>query len=177
MYRKKYGRMTFAAWLNAEMDETSLPMTILGGVLLAAACIAVRWVTGSPHRVILELGIGDLLPPTWVLFLMRLFALFTAGCAFGVVLGNRCSGSVGEKYKGAFWFVLMAVLELCWYPTLLVRGLVLLTVLEAILMTLFAILATISFWRVSRFAGAIQAFHTLWLFYILVLSFTIGFRV
>ncbi len=177
MYRKKYGRMTFAAWLNSEMEQTSLPLTIFCGILLGIACIVVRVVCGGPHRMILELGISKIVPPAWLLFLTRLIAFVAVGCAGGVVLGYRERGRGAEKYKGCMLFALLAVLELCWYPTLFVKGLVFLATLEALAMTFLAILTTISFLRVSKFSGIILIFHTVWVIYLTLLTCAVLFTV
>ena len=177
MYRKKYGRMTFSAWLNAEMEQTSLALAIFCGILLGVACIVVRVVCGGPHRMILELGISKLVPPAWLMFLARLVAFLAAGCAAGVVLGYRERGRVGEKYKGCMFFVLLAALELCWYPTLFIKGLVLLATVEAMAMVFLAVLTTVSFLRVSRFSGIILIFHTIWVIYLMLLTCAVMFTV
>ena len=176
MYRKKYGKMTLSAWLNAEMEQTSLPLAIFGGVLFAAAGIAVRIVSGTPYRVMLELGIADLIPPVWLMSFLRLLSFITAGCAAGLVLGYRERGCYAEKYRGGMLFILMAVLELCWYPTLLVAGLVFLGVVVALLMLALSICVTVCFMKVCRFAGGILILHSVWLAYLVTLTFLIFFR-
>ncbi len=176
MYRKKYGKMTVSAWLNAEMEQTSLPMTIIGGILLAAACIAVRMVSGSPYRMMLELGISDLVPPVWLMSALRFLSFVTIGCAAGLVLGYRERGCYAEKYRGCMLFVLLAVLELCWYPTLFKAGLVFLCLLESIVILVLSVCVTISFLRVSKFSGFILILHNIWLCYLLILAFAVFFR-
>ena len=51
MYRKKYGKMTVSAWLNAEMEQTSLPMTIIGVILLL---LANRKYSDKPYMLVLR---------------------------------------------------------------------------------------------------------------------------
>lgn len=176
MYRKKYGKMTFSAWLNAEMEQTSLPIAIVGGILLAAACIAVRMVSGSPYRMMLELGISDLVPPVWLMSALRFLSFVTIGCAAGLVLGYRERGCYTEKYRGCMLFILLAVVELCWYPTLFGAGLVFLCLLEALLMIFLSICVTVSFLRVCKFSGFILILHNIWLIYLLILTFAVFFR-
>lgn len=176
MYHKKYGKITFSAWLNAELEECSLVMTVFVGLLLAASCIAVRSVSGSPHQMILQLDIKDLLPPVWLLSALRFLAMLTVGCAAGMVLGHKRSACQIEKYKGGMLFVLLAVLELLWYPTLFYWGLLLLTLIECLCMLLLAIAVTACFFKVSRFAGYIMVAHAVWLAYLLILAFAILFR-
>ena len=127
--------------------------------------------------MILELGISRLVPPAWLMLLLRLVGLVAAGCAAGVILGYREKGCGGEKYKGCFWFVLLAVLELCWYPTLFSKGLLLLATLEALAMGLLAVLTTVSFMRVSKFSGIILLLHTVWVIYLLLLTCAVMFTV
>ncbi len=176
MYRKKYGKMTFAGWLNAEMEKTGLGITVAVGVILAVACIAVRISCGGPHEMILALGIADLVPPVWLMSAMRFLSFFTAGCAAGLVLGYKDRSCLVEKYRGGMFFVLLAVLELCWYPTVFGAGLLFLAMLEALIQLFLAIVVTISFFKVSRLAGWIMTLHCVWLSYLMILTFAIFFR-
>lgn len=176
MYRKKYGKMTFSAWLNAEMDQSSLPLTVFVGILLGVACIAVRIVSGSPYRMMLELGISDLVPPVWLMSALRFLSFVIVGCAAGLVLGYRERGCYAEKYRGCMLFVLLAVVELCWYPTLFAAGLVFFCMLEAVVMLALSICVTVSFMRVSKFSGFILILHNVWLIYLLILSIAVFFR-
>ena len=176
MYHKKYGRMTFSAWLNLELQQSSLLLTVFCGAVLAALCVAVGVVTESPYRVILELGIGDLLPPVWLFVSLRFLALFTVGCAAGLMLGNRDVACRAEKYRGGMLFLLMAATELCWYPTLFGGRMVFLCVLEAILMLCLSIAVTACVFRISRLSGWLFLLHSFWLAYLLILTFSVFFR-
>jgi len=177
LYKKKYGKMTVNAWLNAELERSHPILMILIGVLFAAGGIVVRGLVGSPYQRILELSIGDLIPPVWVMVLLWTLSFFMVGSAAGFVLGYRIGGCDGEKYKGCMYFVLLAVLELCWYPTLFGACWVFISLLESILILCVALAVTFSFYRVSKFAGMILLFHDVWLIYMLILNFAIFFRV
>ena len=113
VYKKKYGRITVNAWLNSELERSSPIFMLVCGILFAVGGILVRAFVGSPYRVMLELGIKDMIPPVWLMTFLWTIAFFMAGCAFGFVLCYRWAGCEAEKYKGCMVFVLMAVLELC----------------------------------------------------------------
>ncbi len=176
MHTKRYGKITVNAWLNAELERSSPMLMIVLGVLLTVAAILVRSFVGSPYRTMLALGISDLVPPVWLMTLLWSFAFFTIGAAAGYVLGVRSGGCEGDKYKGGMLFVLLAVAELCWYPTLFGANLVFLSVLEAILILCLSVSVTIVFSRISRFSGMLLFFHDIWLIYMLILNFSVFFR-
>ncbi|MBR2020427.1 MAG: tryptophan-rich sensory protein [Clostridia bacterium] len=176
MYKRKYGKMTVNAWLNSEMERSSPAWMVVAGFLFTVSAIVVRAFVGSPYRTILELGIGEIVPPVWIMTLLWTLSFFTVGCAAGFVLCYRVGGGEGEKYKGGMLFVLLAVLELCWYPTLFGAQLVFLSVLESILILCLAVAVTYSFYRVTKFAGMLLLFHDIWLTYMLILNFSVLFR-
>ena len=168
--------MTLSAYLNMEMEQSSQFLTLLGGFLLLIAAVCVRIICGPPYQMMLQLGISDLIPPVWLMTLLCLASFFLIGCAAGLVLGYRRASVQAEKYKGCLLFVLLAMLELLWYPTLFVKGLVLLSVLEALLMLFLGICVTVSFLKISRFSGTVMIFHDMFLIYLCVLAFAILFR-
>lgn len=176
MYRKRYGRMTTLAWMSAEMRQTSLALAVICGCLCVLAYVIVRCASGTPYAVMLQLGIADLVPPVWLMTLLRFLSFAVAGCAAGLVLGWRERGCGAEKYRGCMLFILLTVLELCWYPTLFVSALVFLALLESILMLCLSVCVTVCFLRVSRLSGVILIFHSVWLVFLLVLTFSIFFR-
>ena len=176
MYKKKYGRMTVNAWLNSELERSNPILMIAIGFLLVISAILVRAFVGSPYRTMMELGISDLVPPVWLMTFLWSVSFFTIGSAAGFVLGYRIRGCDGEKYKGCMLFVVLAVLELCWYPTLFGANLVFLSVLEAVLILCLSVAVTYSFYRISKFAGMILLFHDIWLIYMLILNFSILFQ-
>ena len=168
--------MTVNAWLSAEMERSNHFLMVAVGVLFMIGGIMVRALVGSPYRCILELGIGDIVPPVWLMTLLWSVSFFIVGSAAGFVLGYRSGGCEGEKYKGCMLFVLLAVLELCWYPTLFGANLVFLSVLESIVILCLSVSVTLCFYRVSKYAGMLLLFHNVWLIYMLILNFSIFFR-
>ena len=177
LFKKKYGKITVGAWLNIEMKQSSLGLSIFVGALLMGGGFVVRFLTGSPHMTLLALHVGNIVPPVWLMGLLWSITFFTIGCAAGFILGYRDRGCEVEKYKGGMLFVLLAVLELCWYPTLFVKGLVLLATIEAMAMVFFSILTAVSFLRVSKFSGIILVFHTIWVIYLMLLTCAVMFTV
>ena len=176
MYKKKYGRMTVSAWLNSELERSSPILMIAVGFVLVISAILVRAFVGSPYQTMLALGISDLVPPVWLMTFLWSVSFFVIGSAAGFVLGYRVGGCDGERYKGCMLFVLLAILELCWYPTLFGANLVFLSVLESILILCLSVAITNSFYRISKFAGMLLFFHDIWLVYMLILNFSVLFR-
>lgn len=176
MFKKKYGRITVGAWLNMEMNQSNPILMILLGLLMMVGSILIRFFVGSPHLFLLALNIGDLVPPVWLMSVLWLLSFFVVGCAAGFVLGYKSGGCEVDKYKGGMFFVLFAVLELCWYPTFFGAGMVFLSVLESILILCLALCVTLCFYRVSKFAGMLFLLHDVWLIYMLILNFAVFFR-
>lgn len=176
MFGKRPLKITARAWLSQQTAQTSLILTLIVGGVTLLCYLFVRFLCGAPYRMMLELAISDIVPPVWLFTLLQAVAFFTAGCAAGFVLGYRPVCCLAAKYKGGMLFVLAAAVELCWYPFLFIGGLVVVTLLQSILALALAILTTVSFFRVSSFAGWIFAFHSVWLLYILILSFRIFLR-
>ena len=176
MYKKRYGRMTVSAWLNSELEQSSPALMVVAGLLLLVLGWTVRFGVGAPYRMLLELGVGDIVPSVWLMALLWSIELFPVGCAAGFVLGYRERGCIGEKYKGCMFVLLLALMELLWYPTFFSLGLIFLSVLLSILILCLSVAVTAIFYRISKFAGMILLLHDIWLIYMLVLNFFVLFR-
>ena len=168
--------MTVSAWLNAEMEQSRSALMILGGVLSLGIGVFVRFLVGAPYRMILELGIAELLPPVWLMALLWSVTLFVIGSAGGFVLGYRTCGAEGEKYKGCMFFLLLLFLEMLWYPTFFAVGLVFVSALLSVLILCLSVAVTSCFYRVTKFAGMLLMLHDVWLVYMLSLNIAILFR-
>ena len=176
MHKKQYGKMTVSAWLASEMERSNPFVMLTVGVLPVLAGIPVRIWVGSPYRTILLLGIDDRVPPVWLMMLCWTVALFTVGCAAGFVFAYRACGRREEKYKGCMFFILLAVLEFCWYPAFFGAQMIFLSALLAIACLCVSLAATFSFYRVTKFAGMIFLLHDIWLIYMMILNFAILFQ-
>lgn len=175
MYKKKYGKMTGSAWLNMEMKQTRPALMLaLGGAMLAGG-MAVRFAVGSPHLLLLSLNAHTIVPPVWLMTLLWSVSFFVIGAAAGFVLGYRVGGCEIDKYKGGMLFVLLAVLELCWYPTFFGACMIFLSALETVVILCLSVGVTFCFYRVSKFAGVLLLMHDVWLVYMLILNFAILF--
>ncbi len=177
MRHKKYGKLTFSAWWNLEMEQTNPGLMLITGALLMGVSIAVRIYTGSPYGVVLELGIKELIPPIWLLTFLRTLSFLLMGMAAGFTLGYRERGLQAEKYKGGMFFVLLCVVELFWYPTLFGSSMLLLSLFEMLLSLFLSVVVTACFYRVSRFSGTIMLFHTAWLLYLTGLHVFLFFQI
>lgn len=169
--------MTVRAWLNSETDCANAPLTVGAGLLLLIAAIIVRVKVGSPYRVMMEMGIGDIVPPVWLMGLLWSLSLFLIGCAAGFVLGYRRGGCGIEKYKGCMIFVLLSALELVWYYIFFGKSLLFISVLLSIAILCLSIWITALFYRVTKLAGMIFLLHDVWLMYMVILNCAVFFRV
>ncbi len=177
MHKKQYGKMTVNAWLSSELERSNPVLMIFFGFLFCAAGILVRALTESPYRTILVLGINEIVPPVFLMTVLWTVAFFTVGCAGGFVLAYRATGGCEvEKYKGGMLFVLLVVGELCWYPLFFGANLIFLSALLFLLILCLSVAVTVSFYRVTKFAGMIILFHAFWLVYMLILNFAVLFH-
>ena len=168
--------MTVGAWLGSELERSNIIVIILIGGLAAVAGILVRIWVGSPYPSILELGIGEITPPAWIMTFLWTLAFFINGCAAGCVLSYRVGGCETEKYKGCLYFLLLCVVELLWYPTLFGSHLVFFSLLESILILCLYVITTLIFYRVTKFAGMLLLLHDVWLIYMLIMNFAVLFH-
>jgi len=173
LHKKKYGKMTVSAWLGTELEHTNCLVAVLFGILLTVCAIMVRVWVGSPYRSMLELGIGEITPPVWLMTILWTLAFFINGCACGFVFAYRLRNCETEKYKGCFYFLLLAILELLWYPTLFGNQWVFLSILESILILCMSVATTVVFYRVTKLAGMLLLLHDIWLIYMLILNFAV----
>ena len=173
MHKKRYGKMTVGAWLNAEIDQANCVAIALFGILSSVAALLVRIWVGSPYQSLLELGIRDISPPAWIMTFLWTLAFFINGCAAGMVMSYRLSGCDAEKYKGCLYFVLLTIVELLWYPALFGSQLVFVSVLDAIFTLCLSIVVTLHFYRVTKLAGMLFLMHDIWLVYMLIMNFAV----
>jgi len=176
LHKKKYGRMTVSAWLNSEMEQSNPIVMVVIGVLLTVIALLVRAGVGSPYQTIHAMGIDEIVPPVWIMTLLWTLSFLIVGCAAGFVLAFRTCGRDAEKYRGGMFFVLLAVLEICWYPLFFGAHLVFLSALSSILILCLALTVTFAFYRVTKFAGMLLLLHDVWLIYMLILNFAVLFR-
>ena len=173
MHKKKFGKMTVSAWIESELEHTSCMISVLFGTLFTVCAIVVRVWTGSPYRSILELNIGEITPPVWLMTLIWTLTFFINGCAAGIVFAYKPKHRDAEKYKGCLYFILLVIFEFLWYPTLFGNQWVFLSVLEAILILCLSVATTLVFYRVTKLSGMLLLLHDIWLVYMLILNFAV----
>ncbi len=140
---------------------------ICGGVLLLAGKI-VRWICGSPWGSLAALRLGDVLPSFFWMSLVWSAWYFVLGAVFGVIMfDGRGAGVISlrsvEKYRGGMYFVAMILLGFLWYPLFFVSAHFSLAALLCVLVTVLALLTTISYLKISRIAGGVLLLHTIFL--------------
>ncbi len=164
------------AYLSAELEATEPWVMLVFGILSAALGITVRSVVGSPYLFLFSLGVKELVPPAWLMTVLWTVSFFVIGCSFGFVLCYRACGRECEKYKGGMLFVLLIVLELCWYPLFFAGHMVFLSGLCSVLILCLSVATAVNFFRVSFFPGGLMALHSIWLCYFLILNFAVLFH-
>ena len=145
-----------------------MAMLVCGCVLLAAS-ILVRTLCGSPWESVAALALRDRLPSFWGMTLIWSAWYFVLGALFGAIMfsgepaGVICVRTV-EKYRGGMYFITMILLGFLWYPLFFVTARLALAALLSLAVTVLALLCALSYWRISRVAGAIMLAHALYLF-------------
>lgn len=175
MYTKRYGKTTVRAWLTRELESSKPGIMLLTGILCLLGGWILRGCVGAPYAVILELGIGDLVPSAWWMAFLWSLSFFAIGCAAGFVLCYRGGTWEGERYKGCFLFLLLYAGELCWYPLFFLGRSVFLSVLLSILLLCLGVGVSSCFSRVTRLGGIILLLHDVWLIYLLLLNVAVLF--
>ena len=176
MYRKGYGRMSLSGWLRLELEPSNVAVALFGGGLAALIGLLQKCFSASPYPALLALGVGELVPPVWLMVLLWTVAFFTLGASAGLVLSYRERGCDCAKYRAGIFFLLLLVLEYLWYPTFFGAMLVFISVLLSILILCSSVALTVLCARVSRLAVLVLVFHDLWLVYLLILNFAVLFH-
>ena len=164
------------ARFNATFGPAATVCMLVGGGLLLAVFFVVRFTSGSPYVVMQRLRLWSCIPPVFLTtFLFTLWFLLI-GCAFGLCLGCPGRGREAEKYKGGMLFILLAVLELVWYPCFFVRAEVFLSVLLSILCVALCVGVFLCFRKVSKLCACVMLIHAIWLIYLTIVCFIALFR-
>lgn len=176
MYRKGYGQMSLSGWLRLELEPCSIPAALISGALAAIAGLLLKIFSKSPYPVLLALGVGELVPPVWLMVLLWTVAFFTVGTSAGLILSYRERGCGGAKYQAGMFFLLLLVLEYLWYPTFFGATFVFLGALLSVLILCCSVALTVLSARLSRLVAGVLVLHDLWLVYLLILGFAVLFR-
>jgi tryptophan-rich sensory protein len=169
--------MTVKAWFRLEMENSWPIGMMISGILSMLAAIIVRFSVGAPYTALLELNACDILSPVWLFMTFWCLSFFVTGAAAGFILGYRICLYDAEKYKGCLLFIVLLLLELCWYPVLFGARLVLISALLSVLILALSIWVTGYFHRVSKLGGILCLLHDVWLIYVLILNFAILFHI
>lgn len=138
---------------------------ITGTVTVFISGIIVRLLSGSPLPMLRISGLHGRIPPVWFFSLIWLFWYAFIGFIFGCVLGDKNHCSEVHKYKGCFWFVIMMLFNLVWYPLFFGAGAFFLALADLALILFFAVLSGIEFFKVKKEFGICIFMHVLWLAY------------
>lgn len=172
-----YKKRTPIECVRHELYTTNKTCVVAMPLCLLAVGIFTRWVSGSPLPTLHYIGIGDLIPPTWLMVLFFSGSYIVAGLSLGLVLGNG-RGTCGEKkYQGAMWFCLALCLGYVWYPIFFCARLFLVSAMMSVLCLFCSICASVCFAKVSAPSTALAVIYDLWLAYLTLLNAQIFFAV
>jgi len=142
-----------------------------GGILCALAFFFKKMVT-SPVLLLYTPGIGELLPPLWILNTLGYAACFAIGACLCTTLLSECSvlSEAVTKYRGCVYLILAVVGGFSWYFLLFDARLVLLS-WGVSMISLMSMVITAFLWRRIFKACSILLFLAgLWWLYILILQ-------
>lgn len=147
-------------------------------VVAGIACVTFagllsRFLSGSPYRMLCLVGIRRSLPPIWVFSLAWLLSYVLLGFCFGAALGSRTLGREIHKYKGSFFFVIMMVFNIIWYPLFFKAGAVFLSLVDSAFVLIFCLLAALEYHRLRRCVGVCMFVHLAWIIYCFALNMSI----
>lgn len=176
MYRKGYGQMPFSGWLRVELEPCNIGAALFSGALAAILGILLKIFSKSPYPALLALGVGELVPPVWLMVLLWTISLFIVGASAGLILSYRERGCDSAKYQAGMFFLLLLVLEYLWYPLFFGAMMVFLSSLLSILILCCSVVATLLSMKLCRPVGIALLLHDFWLVYLLILNFAVLFR-
>lgn len=153
---------------NDKNNGVLLGAVLCGTLMLAAAMLTRAW-AGAPYEGIHRMGIGEVIPPVWLMSLLWLLWYFLLGAVCGGVLSAHGGCCIGA-WRGAFFFVLMLGLGLVWYPLFFVRHATGLCVLITVVLIGLCVLCALNWQGMSLAAAAVLYLHALWLIYMLILQ-------
>ena len=161
--------------MKNDKNNGVLPGAVLCGTLTLAAAMLTRAWAGAPYDGIHRMGIGEVIPPVWLMALLWLLWYFGLGAVCGGVLTSHGGCSIGA-WRGACFFVIMIFLGLVWYPLFFSRCALGLCVLLTVLLIGLCVLCALNWQNLSLAAAAVLYLHALWLIYMLVLQVACVFR-
>ena len=150
-------------------NNGALPGAMLGGALMVVAGMLTRAWAGAPYEGILRMGLGEVIPPVWLMTLLWLLWYFGLGATCGGVLTVHGGCSV-TAWRGACFFLLMAGLGFLWYPLFFLRNALGLCILICLVLIALCVLCAINWQNLSLVAAAFLYLHALWLLYLLILQ-------
>lgn len=170
-------KRSFFSDLKCDIVSVNKCSVLTFSSILVFTGIFTRWVSGSPVWIIHSLGIGSIVPPTYIMALLSCLAYFLGGTALASVLGGGCFSDMAQRYRGAMWFCIMASLGYVWYPIFFCANLIFVSMIISALCIFCAVTATLCFSRVSRLAFVCMILYDVWLLALLLLNLRIFFTV
>lgn len=166
-----------SGWFSGQFSRTKGWTVAAVGILSVLGAVISRALTGGPYRVMMQLGIGNLIPPVWAVSSGCFLGFVLIGCAGGFVAGFSPCPVRADKARSLLLFFLLLVTEWLWYPLFFGAGAVFLALVTAILILCLSIAAAGEFFRFSALPGLAMLLHSVWLSYLLFLQFAVFFTV
>ncbi len=161
------GRKLKKSCRNIQTDGRAV---IAGIIIILFAGILVRLLSGSPVIMLRVTGLWGKIPKIWFFTVTWTFWYILLGFSFGFILGTKAPGKSIYKYKGSFWFVIMMIFNIIWYPLFFKAGAMFLALTDILLIIVFCILCGLEYFKIQKIIGCIMLLHVLWLIWCFILN-------
>ena len=163
--------------INRMDNRRKIGLTVGGGLGLIGG-IALRCAAGSPLPVLRLIGADTLLPPLWLVGVLWLAGYALAGGAAGYL--SACPVVGGRRavllWRGGTFLALSIGLSFCWYSCLFGAFHLLLSWVCLVMSVGFALLCTLSWWRVNSICAIAVGLLTIWLLCLVLFQFVLLLR-
>ena len=145
--------------------------TVIAGIIIVLfAGILVRLLSGSPIFMLRVCGLWGSIPKIWFFTAMWTMWYIVLGFCFGFILGTKNPGKGLCKYKGSFWFVIMMIFNIVWYPLFFKAGAIFLSLADILIIIFFCLLCAFEYFKIQKAVGCIMLLHLLWLLWCFILN-------
>lgn len=167
---KRRAKRTFLGCGRMRSDKRTV---VIGTVLVFISGLISRLLSGSPLRMLHITGARAIVPPVWLFMLVWLAWYLLLGFCFGFILGSEPVGKSVHKYKGCFWFIVMMIFNVLWYPLFFKAGMIFLALIDLAFILVFCVLTFLEYRRIHKTVGLILFLHMIWLIFCLCINIRI----
>jgi len=145
-------------------------LSVICSIAFVSIALIIRFLTGSPYKIINYCGLRGVIPPVWVMVVMWLFWYVVLGIAFGEVVESKQTRNEASKYKGGMFFVIMMALGYAWYPLFFGSGALFLGLLICEFVFILSTVCTVYFACIDRLSSLFMAMFSFWMLWMIGLN-------